>query len=130
MEKLTKTNYVDLAEDVIKSLITTNRRGEEVILLTTSKIRGILSMVSSIYNDISRETDPKLSSEEIERLQYFKMRLAYEAGREPKNVGTFVKNAALRKQIDFIGDSREQCLIFCKYMESLVAYHKYYGGKD
>ena len=129
MEKLTKTNYVDVAEEVIKSLITTDRRGKKIIPLTTSKIRGILSMVSSIYNDISRETDPELTSEEIERLQYFKMRLAYEAGRE-SSVKTFVKNAALRKQIDSIGDSREQCLIFCKYMESLVAYHKYYGGRD
>ena len=31
--------------------------------------------------------------------------------------------------IDKIGDSREKCLLFCRYMESLVAFHKLYGDK-
>ncbi|MBQ3400147.1 MAG: type III-A CRISPR-associated protein Csm2 [Lachnospiraceae bacterium] len=32
--------------------------------------------------------------------------------------------------IDKIGESRENALLFCRYMESLIAYHKFYGGRD
>ena len=32
------------------------------------------------------------------------------------------------KCLNEIGNSKEELLLFCNYMESLVAYHKYYGG--
>ena len=43
---LTSENYVDEAERVIKTLIEKDRNGRNVIRLTTSKIRGILSLVT------------------------------------------------------------------------------------
>ena len=47
---LTSENYVDEAEKVIKTLIEKDRNGRNVIRLTTSKIRGILSLVTELYN--------------------------------------------------------------------------------
>jgi len=52
---LTSENYVDEAERVIKTLIEKDRSGRDVIRLTTSKIRGILSLVTELYNDIIHE---------------------------------------------------------------------------
>ena len=45
MVKLQTDNYVEIAEGVIKNL---NRDKENKLLLTTSKIRNILAMVSEL----------------------------------------------------------------------------------
>ena len=130
---ISKENYVETAEKVVKSLDKDNRRGEEVFRLTTSKIRGLLSMVSEIYNEAMRTAGDKLDADLIERVKYLKMRFAYEAGRDKdrnKPVKDLVDKAGIFDIIDGIGDSKEKCIIFCRYMESIVAYHKYYGGKD
>ena len=51
--KLTDQEYVDRAEAVIKKL------DEERKLLTTSKIRNLLSMISSLYDEVRRSTSDK-----------------------------------------------------------------------
>ena len=59
------------------------------------------------------------------------MRIAYEAGRDKDHsVRNFVEKAELFKIIDEIGENKENLMLFCRYMEALVAYHRYYGGKD
>ena len=57
------------------------------------------------------------------------MRMAYEAGRE-KTVKNFLDTANLLQEINRIGKSKKALLEFCHYMEALVAYHKFYGGKE
>ena len=42
----------------------------------------------------------------------------------------FVDQAGLLGQVSAIGKDRQQLIVFCNYMEALVAYHKFYGGKD
>lgn len=54
--------------------------------------------------------------------------MAYEAGREDAVKG-FLEATGLMKAIDEL-HSYEQFLLFCRYAESLVAYFKFYGGKD
>ena len=66
----------------------------------------------------------------VSRVQYLKMRIAYEAGREPKTVYPFVMEARLLEYVNEIGSSRQNLILFCSYMEALVAYHKFYGGRD
>ena len=127
--ELNKLNYVEEAEKVIKSLIRVDRNGKEVIELTTSKLRNLLSMISQIYNTAAHETSEKISEDLQSRVQYLKMRFAYEAGRD-RVVKTFVEKAKIFAIIDGIGNSREKLVIFCHYMEALVAYHKFYGGRD
>ena len=132
-----KLNYTDKAEKVIFDLAKKDKYGNTKrdkngkldISLTTSKIRNILSMVSALYNDVQRYKEKELSEEFLSRIQYLKMRIAYEAGRE-ESVEDFVKKANLMGEIKEIGTSKDNLILFCNYMEALVAYHKFYGGKD
>ena len=126
MVKLQTDNYVEQAEKVMQDL---QAAGKGQIKLTTSKIRSILAMVSELYNDAQRLRAENLSEDLVGRVQYLKMRIAYEAGREGY-VREFVKKAAILEEIDRIGRKKEQLLLFCHYMEALVAYHRYLGGKD
>lgn len=123
--ELTKVNYVDQAEKVVNSLAK-NKNG---LILTTSKIRSILTMTARISNEAKREKGP-LSQEEQGDVQLLRMKLVYEYGRNEDGVQDFLKKAELIEKVKDIGDSREDLLLFCKYMEALVAYHRYQGGKD
>ena len=120
---ITEENYVGKAESVIAALI---GRKE---LLTTSKIRKLLAILSEIYTDARHDGKKELSDEIKSRIQYFKMRFVYEAGRE-KTVKAFWEAAQIEKQIDKIGNSKKELILFCHYMEALVAYRKFLGGKD
>lgn len=126
MVKLQTDNYVEQAEKVMQDL---QAAGKGQIKLTTSKIRSILAMVSELYNDAQRLRAETLSEDLVGRVQYLKMRIAYEAGREGY-VREFVKKAAILEEIGRIGRKKEQLLLFCHYMEALVAYHKFLGGRD
>lgn len=120
-------HYVDRAENAIKKLIIVDKNDRAKINLTTSKIRNILSLVSDLYNDAQRYRSEELSEDLYNRVQYLKMRMAYEAGRE-NTVKDFLKAADLLKEINKIGKSKKALLEFCHYMEALVAYHRFYGG--
>ena len=123
---LEKTNYVDMAENAVKRL-ERNKNGN--LILTTSKIRNILSMISTIYNEVIHHPADKLNEDMVERLKYLKMRFAYEAGRE-KAVKNLNEVAKIFEIIDWVGNDKQRCILFCKYIESIVAYHKFNGGRD
>lgn len=122
---INKENYVDQAEQVIKNLMT-DRKGN--ITLTTSKIRNILAMVSEIYNEVVHESGEVLSSASQERIQYLRLRIVYESGRET-SVKDFVQKAKILEELKKVKDSKGQFLLFCRYMEALVAYRKF-SGRD
>ena len=127
---LTKTNYVDLAEKTIKDLSNrTDRKGRKIPLLSTSKIRKILSMSADIYNDAKRIAGDTIDDDMKSRIQYLRMHVAYEAGRD-RAVKDFIEAAKLLDIIQEIGCSKEQLILFCHYMEALVAYQRYFGGRD
>ena len=126
MPKLNSITYVDTAEQVIIKL---KDLGKGKISLTTSKIRNLLAMVSELQTDAKYIMNDKLTSDMQSRIQYLKMRIAYEAGRE-LGVKQFVENANLLEHISNIKDSKHELVLFCNYMEALVAYHRYYGGRD
>ena len=132
--KLTNENYVTEAEIVMRELCSIkDNRGRDVKPVTTSKIRKILAMVSNIYNDARHIAGESLDSEMRGRLQYLKMHVVYEAGRD-KDVGrpvrSFIEKAKIIETIDSIGNNKQKLIIFCHYMEALVAYRKYYGGNE
>lgn len=120
-KEITEENYVDTAETVICEL--------NNIKLTTTQIRKILSMVSEIYNDVTHERGERLSQESNARIQYLRMRIAYESGRT-NDVRQFVKKSDLLNMLKSVQGSKKRFLLFAKYMEALVAYHRFYGGKD
>lgn len=129
MNNLTELNFVDRAEKVILGLQQEDRRGNKKLPLTTSQIRNLLTMTNQIYNQAVKERNEQITEKLQSDLQYLKMRMAYESGRE-KGVKDFVEKAGLMKCIDQIKASRKETLLFCKYMEALVAYHRFHGGKD
>ena len=121
-------NYTEQADRVIQELSVS--MGRDYQSFTTSKIRNILAKVSEIYNDVLIEHDEVLSPDMQSRIEYLKVRLVYECGREPRSVKLFVNKAGLLSLLNGIGDSRRNFIDFARYMEALVAYHRFHGGKD
>ena len=126
---LSKTNYVELADKTMAAQRIQDRTGKYVIKLSTSKIRKLLSMSADIYNEAKRLPGNSLSEEMKSKLQYMKMHFIYEAGRD-QVVRSFIEKAKLIETIDEVGSSKEQLIVFCHYMEALVAYQRFYGGSD
>jgi CRISPR-associated protein Csm2 len=93
--------------------------------LSTSKIRGIYGLITNVY---TRITDEVSFEENKTDLQYIKVKMAYECGRD-RNVDSFIKGTGLMTAIDSIA-AYDQFILYCRYAESLVAYFKFYGGKE
>lgn len=124
--ELTKTNYVDQAENVIARLV---RNKKNKLVLTTSKIRNILTTSATIYDKVRRKQG-SLTEVEKADIQNLRMKLVYEYGRNEAGVQDFIDKSQLIEEIKKIGDNREKLIIYCKYIEALVAYHRYFGGQD
>lgn len=128
--KLDANNYVDEAERVIKRLAEKkDRNGRSVPMVTTSKIRNLLAMTADIYNEVVNYNGDVLPREIVERISYLRIRFTYEAGRESA-VKSLVEEAEILECIKGIGASKEKYILFSRYMEALVAFRKYYGGRD
>lgn len=124
-------DYVKIAEQKMYSLGTPNVRYTQkrnYRNLTTTKIRNILTLVNQLYNRIVLLSGD-LPESIVSDIRYLKIRLVYESGREP-DVMRFCKDTGIIDAIDFIGNSKPYFLRYAKYMEALVAYHRFYGGKD
>ena len=128
---INENNYADEAEKVILQLKnkTNPKTGKSVPMVTTSKIRSILAMTSDIYNEVLMQQDDKLSDDLAGRIEYLRIRVVYEAGRE-QSVKDFIMQAKILDILKEIKGSRKNYILFNRYMESLVAFHKFYGGKD
>jgi CRISPR-associated protein Csm2 len=57
------------------------------------------------------------------------VRFLYEAGRESA-VKSLVEQAGILQILKEIGNSKKNYILFNRYMEALVAFHKFNGGKD
>ena len=66
---------------------------------------------------------------QIAGIGMMRIRTAYEAGRDPATK-VFVEKAHLLQYLKGISTNRETLIAFAHYMEALVAYHRYYGGKE
>ena len=116
-------DYVDAAEKVMRALFANRSR------ITTTKMRGFLTLVNDVYNVESLRTEPELSAESKLKLMRLRVRMVYDAGRE-RDVKDFVEQAKLLEYLKGVGDSREAMIQFAHYVEALVAYHRYLGGRD
>lgn len=123
-----ESTYVKKAEQVIKQLSQNKDKYGKVRWITTSKIRNLLAMSADIYNEVLLSPE-KLSDEQSARIDYLRVRFVYEAGRD-KDVKNFVEKAQILKALEEVRGSRKQYILFNHYMEALVAYHRYYGGRD
>ena len=111
--RINENNYVDKAEEAIKSLVEESKqkcRGK-VNIVTTSKIRNLLAMTADIYNQVLTYTSEKLDDEICGRIEYLRIRFIYECGREPK-VKAFVKQAEILEILKEIRQSKKNYLLF------------------
>lgn len=116
-------NYVDEAEKVILAL-----QGERD-KLTTSKLRNLLTITVDIYNEALNCREERLDEELRSRIEYLRVRFLYEAGREPA-VRNLVESAGIVSILKGINGDKKKYILFNRYMEALVAFHRYHGGKD
>lgn len=116
-------DYVEAAERVMSALFANRSR------ITTTKMRGFLTLVNDIYNVENLRTESKLSPESKLKLMRLRVRMVYDAGRE-QDVRTFVERTKLLEYLKGVGDDRQAMIRFAHYMEALVAYHRYLGGSD
>ena len=105
-----------------------NQRGKPIGLLTVSQIRNLLAMSADILNEVLEYPEENLSEELLDRVSYLTVRFYYEAGRDEK-VKSFIETAKLLPFLKGI-KTRKQYIKYYQYMEALVAFHKYHGGKD
>ena len=136
MKTINETNYVDKAEKAIRSLrdkAEQQRKGRgELKIVTTSKIRNLLAMTADIYNQVLRCQKDSLDEKLKGRMEYLRVRFMYECGRDDKDklVTNFVNEAQILDVLKEINGSKKNYILFSRYMEALIAFHKYYGGKD
>lgn len=122
-KKLDKKTYVDLAEKVIAELPRDNRDANK-IQLSTNQIRNVLSLINELYDMVRTDTEKVLSDDVQSHIQYVKMKIIYAAGKD-NAVKTFLEKSLLISYLNGIGDSRNDLILVCHYMEALVAYHRF-----
>ncbi len=118
---LNKLTYVDQAEKVVLNL-GKDRFGK--IFVTTNKVRNMLTLINELYAMINK-SEKTLNEELQSRVQYTRMRIVYEAGRD-KNVKELCEKSEILDYLKGVGSSTDNLLLVCRYMEALVAYHKFY----
>ena len=92
-----------------------------------SKLRSIYSLITNIH---ARVNTPEELEACMSDLQYIKVKMAYESGRERnEDVKEFISKTYLMDLLDQI-QTYEQFVLYCRYAESLVAYFKFYEGRE
>lgn len=120
---INEQNYAQIAEQKIRP-----KEGTLAFKkLTTSKLRGIYSLIMNVYTRINTASDFESCQSD---LQYIKVKMAYESGRDRDGaVKEFIQKTGLMEYLDSIS-TYEQFILYCRYAESLVAYFKFYGGRE
>lgn len=129
MQIINENNYVEKAEKAIINLKSKkDKKGRDVPMVTMSKLRNLLAMSVDIYNEVLRYEDDILNKEIKARIDYLRVRFIYDAGREQR-VKELIEEAKL---IDILKEIevKSDYILFYHYMESLVAFHKFNGGRD
>lgn len=124
MKIINDSNYVEYAEKAIQMV-----HQEKKNRITTTQIRNMLAMTADIYNDVLNSDSEKLSGNILARIEYLKVHIIYAAGRST-DVRSFVDKAKILDILKSLNGSRSDFILFSHYMEALVAFHRYYNGKD
>lgn len=133
-------NIVDKAELAIKSIgkQDKNNPNKLFIKLKTNQIRKILTAVNILKNkvDIYKIANPqakKLDEELQMEIEFLRVNIAYQIGREKGKenlVREFVEKADLLNMVKNINGDIKAFENFCRYIEALLAFHKFYGGQE
>lgn len=128
--RINEKNYVDKAEEAITRLSKkVNKQGKTVPMVTTSKIRNLLSMAADIYNQALDCKENRLPDELTSRIDYLRVRFIYEMGRE-QSVKDLVIETELLDILKEIDGDKNNYILFYHYMEALVAFKRYNNKND
>ena len=128
--RINEKNYVDNAEAAITRLSKkVNKQGIEIPMVTTSKIRNLLSMAADIYNQALDCKEDVLPDDITSRIDYLRVRFMYEAGRE-QGVKSLIKEADLLNIMKEIKGNKNNYILSYHYMEALVAFKRYMNKND
>lgn len=129
-----KVHIPDIAGEAEQVILGLERDNEGKPKITKSQIRKFLAAVNTLTNKVevyrarnggAKELSPALG----EQVKYLKVKFAYQAGRE-RTVRELGEKGKIKERIDGIGLSVERYERFARFIEALVAYHKFHGGKD
>ena len=125
----------------------TARYAAETIKLEAAQLRGKVTLLGSaqaVAMKAQADTEAALAARnaaraELERfeaerrsalaVQMARVHIVYEAGRD-NDVRDFVEKSKLLPYLKGIGNSRANLIRYTQYLEALVAYHRYMGGKE
>lgn len=129
-------NIVDKAELAIKSIgkPDKNNPNKLYIKLKTNQIRKILTAVNILKNKvdiykIAKSKEKKLDEELQMEIEFLRVNMSYQAGRD-NLVREFIEKADLLNMVKDINGDIKAFEKFCRYIEALVAFHKFYGGQE
>ncbi len=133
----TSKDKVALAEQVMAKLSKQQDKHGNMAMVTTSQLRRFLTAVNTVTGKIEQYqnqseagTQAKLTADLAAQVKFLKVKLAYQVGRGDDKIKDFEKEADLMAAIGSIGDDAKKYEEFARYVEALVAFHKFYGGKD
>lgn len=124
MGELSNKELIEYGEIVGAYLVAIN--------LKTNQIRKFLDAIRQLENNVVRKVVEKGEKDfSKEELLLLKVHLAYAAGREGK-VKPFMRvvNAVIDKAREKGKEGFEDFKKVVKFIESIIAYHKFYGGKE
>lgn len=78
---------------------------------------------------IAKSKEKKLDEELQMEIEFLRVNMSYQAGRD-NLVREFIEKADLLNMVKDINGDIKAFEKFCKYVEALVAFHKFYGGQD
>ncbi|MBQ9763065.1 MAG: type III-A CRISPR-associated protein Csm2 [Phascolarctobacterium sp.] len=115
-----------------------DRFGKErrVPKLTNSQIRKFLTAVNVVKNKVDMYLAKNngivgLPSELAAEIKFLRVNIIYQAAKDNSGaVKNFIMATNVDRIIDDIGNDANKFNKFCKYVEALVAFHKFYGGRD
>lgn len=130
----------DIAKEAEQAILALKKQNNGKIYLKTNQIRKFLTAVNAITNKVNVYKAKHLNATELPdelagEIQFLKVKAAYQAGRERSvkdfiSVKDFMKQSHMKQHIEAVGTSIAKYEAFAHYVEALVAYHKFYGGKD
>jgi CRISPR-associated protein Csm2 len=100
--------------------------------ITNSQLRNILSLFSHIYDKQLRlnSADGKLDVDTIDAMKYAKIKIVYAQAKSEYKSKRFYEQSNIINFVDEAIKNRKNLILFFRYIEALVAYHKLFGGKN
>jgi len=115
-------DYGKYAENALRGFVVTKQDGKtELKTITTSQLRNIMAQASLIYQK------HKFDKNDVVNLR---IKIVYQIGRDDKGIfRSFNVKTHILEFLDFVNDESSFNKYY-NYLEAIVAYHKYYGGKE